>query len=71
MIPKPDINEARKNRKRYLLQSIIYHQLDRKAREIHVEPDEYQRHRSKYLSKHRESVLDLAEEGEAERELRR
>jgi hypothetical protein len=63
MVPKPDIKEARKNRKRYLLQSIIYHQLDRKAREIHVEPNEFERHRSKYLSRHQESVMELAEEG--------
>jgi hypothetical protein len=41
MLPKKKIREAKKNRKRFLLQSLIYHNLDRKAREVQVEGYEY------------------------------
>lgn len=36
MLPKKKIRDARKTRKRFQLQSLIYHNLDRKARDIHV-----------------------------------
>jgi hypothetical protein len=43
MLPKKKIKDAKKTRKRFLLQGLIYHNLDRKAREVHVEDYEYQR----------------------------
>ena len=41
MLPKPTISETRLNRKRFLIKTIIYSQLERKARDIQVEQDEF------------------------------
>lgn len=43
MVPRPTIQEARMNRKRFLVKSILYHQMDKKARDVFIEPEEYQR----------------------------
>jgi len=37
IVPKPTINEIKLTRKRYLMKSIVYHQLERKGREIYVD----------------------------------
>lgn len=37
MLPKKKINEVKRSRRKFLLQQLIYHQLDRKAREVNVE----------------------------------
>lgn len=41
MLPKKKLKEVKRSRRRFLLQQFIYHQLDRKAREVNVEPEEY------------------------------
>jgi len=37
MIPKPTIKDVKLNRKRFLMKSIIYHQLERKGRDYLIE----------------------------------
>lgn len=41
LVPKPMIQNSKKSRKRYLMQNVIYHQLDRKAQEVFIEQEEY------------------------------
>ena len=36
MAPKPTIKEAKLNRKRYLIKSVIYHQLERKGKDYYI-----------------------------------
>ena len=42
MVPKPTIEEARINRKRFLIKSLIYNQLEKRAGEVHVDEQQYQ-----------------------------
>ena len=37
MVPKPTISEAKLNRKKFLIKTMIYNQLEKKAGEIHVD----------------------------------
>jgi hypothetical protein len=49
MLPKKKLKEIKKSRKRYLFQSLLYHQLDRKAREVFVEESEYKKRYEDFL----------------------
>ncbi len=41
MVSKPTIKQAKINRKRYLVQNLLYHQLQRKGKEVYIDPKEY------------------------------
>lgn len=58
MIPKPTIGEARVNRKRFLVKSILYHQLEKKAREIHLSEEIFDQKLREYLEKNSSNDSD-------------
>ena len=41
MVPKPTIEEAKINRKRFLIKNLIYSQLQKRAGEVHVDDEEF------------------------------
>ena len=52
MIPKKKLKDAQKSRKRFMLQTIIYRQLDRKGQEVNIEDIEYQKRYEQFLKEH-------------------
>jgi hypothetical protein len=53
MVPKPTITEAKLNRKKFLIKSIIYNQLEKKGGEVHVDEAAYQDKVMQFLEKDR------------------
>ena len=69
MIQKPTLHEIKTSRKRYQIQAIIYHQLDRKGRTIFIENQEFNKRLSNFLTSERisDTIKDIAmDENEVE-----
>lgn len=69
MIQKPTLHEIKTSRKRYQIQAIMYHQLDRKGRTIFIENQEFNKRLSNFLTCERisDTIKDIAiDENEVE-----
>jgi hypothetical protein len=69
MIQKPTLHEIKTSRKRYQIQAIMYHQLDRKGRTIFIENQEFNKRLSNFLTSERisDTIKDIAmDENEVE-----
>ena len=62
MVPKPTISDARINRKKFLIKSMIYNQLEKKGGEVHVNQQQYQDKVMNFLEKN--PVVGLNEDHE-------
>lgn len=49
VVPKPTIKQVKITRKRYLMKSIVYHQLERKGRDIFVDQIQYKKRLRDFL----------------------
>lgn len=62
MVPKPTIKQIKMSRKRYLMKSLVYHQLQRKGRDILIDQNEYQKRFNDFFSDDKnKSVKDFSE----------
>lgn len=64
MIQKPTLHEIKTSRKRYQIQAIMYHQLDRKGRTIFIENAEFSKRLRNFLNSERisDTIKDIAME---------
>jgi len=56
MTPKPTIEEAKLTRKRYLITSLIYHQLERKGHDVYIEEEEYNKRLEEFLQSDKNKI---------------